>query len=700
MSVAHRHKYRTFGVTVLWAFVGLFLITVIPIVSYTYYQNTKTILAVSESLLNQVKDVVIEKSINYLSPASQMAELTSRLTGNNAISYVNDHQFESYVLEIVKTYPQLAMFNAGDEAGNFLMLKKMPDQSIATKHIRHTPEGDRIVSWKYRDQNGKVTSTKELQDDDYDPRVRPWYIGAKSQRSTYWSDIYIFYTDKVPGITASYPLFDKNKNILGVFGLDIEVGRISEFLKKLKIGKNGIAFIINQKNELVAYPDVNLIVKKNGNQLRPARIDEIGISWISQGFREGRSKTKDNFVFDFDGINYIASITPFPTSFGKDWRIAIFVPENDFIGVAKATNQIVFYFSLLMIAIGVTISIIFSRQLSRPIVLLTKEAERIRNFDLEGRLDIDSHIHEIILLNNSMKSMKKGLQAFEKYVPKELVRQLIKTDKGVKLGGQSREITILFSDIVQFSSISENLSPQDTMIYLSEYLEELTKVILRTKGTVDKYIGDSIMAFWGAPLKNENHANYACCAAVEMVHRIEELNKKWTSQGRPEYRTRIGLHSGISVVGNIGSNQRMNYTALGDCVNLASRLEGLNTIYHTNIIVTEQTYENAKQNFIFRPLDKVTVKGRKISSNLFELIDKKDNPNADKKLELCSEFAKGLSLYWDKNWDEAQMVFKKILSSFPVDKPSQLYIDRCMKYKKNPPPLDWNGVYHVASKQI
>ena len=321
---------------------------------------------------------------------------------------------------------------------------------------------------------------------------------------------------------------------LGFLDWILRSGESPNFSINLKSAKNGIAFIINRKNEIVAYPDVNLIVKKTGDHLRPARIDEIGISWISEGFRKGESVLKDNFAFDFDGTSYIASITPFPASFGKDWRIAIFAPEDDFIGVAKATNQIVFYFSLMMIAIGVTISIILSRQLSRPIVRLTKEAEKIRNFDLEGRLTIDSHIHEIILLNNSITSMKKGLQAFEKYVPKELVRQLIKTDKGVKLGGQSREITILFSDITQFSSISENLSPQDTMIYLSEYLEELTKIILQTKGTVDKYIGDSIMAFWGAPLKNENHASYACHAAVKMIHKIEGLNKKWTAQGRPE----------------------------------------------------------------------------------------------------------------------------------------------------------------------
>ena len=223
------------------------------------------------------------------------------------------------------------------------------------------------------------------------------------------------------------------------------------------------------------------------------------------------------------------------------------------------------------------------------------------------------------------------------------------------------------------------------MLHLSEYFDEITKVLTKHGATVDKYIGDAVMAFWGAPVSDEDHALRACEAALACQEKISELNRKWLAEGKSAFFTRIGISTGDTVVGNVGSIDRMNYTVMGDNVNMASRLEGANKLYGTPIIVSWRTYEAASKKFLFRPLGLISVRGKSEEQEIYELVGKKIEGGVCRAAELCEEFTSGLNAYLSQNWDEACEIFTRMSVKFPGDAPTIFYLSRCVHFQDNPP---------------
>jgi adenylate cyclase len=216
---------------------------------------------------------------------------------------------------------------------------------------------------------------------------------------------------------------------------------------------------------------------------------------------------------------------------------------------------------------------------------------------------------------------------FGKYVSPVVIENLLKNPEKINLGGEKRNITIFFSDIRGFTPISEKLEPEELVHLLNEYLTEMSSIIIENQGLVDKYMGDAIMAFWGAPLDQPNHAELACKSSLEMMEKLKELQKKWKKEGIPAFDFGIGLNSGDAIVGNMGSSNRFDYTAIGDNVNLASRLEGLNKTYGTNVIISENTYKIVKDKFNTRELGVVKVKGKEKPIRIYELLSLKKKPS-------------------------------------------------------------------------
>ncbi|MFH1100737.1 MAG: adenylate/guanylate cyclase domain-containing protein [Methanobacteriota archaeon] len=294
------------------------------------------------------------------------------------------------------------------------------------------------------------------------------------------------------------------------------------------------------------------------------------------------------------------------------------------------------------------------------------------------------------------KSRKWITSVFGKYVSPLVIDNLIKNPDKIKLGGEKRNITIFFSDIRGFTAISEQLDPEDLVRLLNEYLTEMTSIILENKGLVDKYMGDAIMALWGAPLELPNHAEIACKSSLEMIDKLRELQKKWRQENIPAFDIGIGVNSGDAIVGNMGSYSRFDYTAMGDNVNLASRMEGLNKIYGTNIIITEHTQKIVKDKFEIRKLDVVRVKGKKKPILIYELLAQKDRLSKDQ-IDFVQLYETGLDEYFKKKWKTAISSFKQALS-LRDDIASELFISRCQEFLKNPPSPDWDGVWEMKTK--
>ena len=294
------------------------------------------------------------------------------------------------------------------------------------------------------------------------------------------------------------------------------------------------------------------------------------------------------------------------------------------------------------------------------------------------------------------KTRKWITSVFGKYVSPVVIDTLIKNPNMINLGGEKRNITIFFSDIRGFTSISERIEPEELVHLLNEYLTEMTSIIIKDQGLVDKYMGDAIMAFWGAPLDLPDHAKIACSSSLEMVEKLNELKKKWIEEGIPSFDIGIGLNSGNAIVGNMGSTTRFDYTAMGDNVNLASRMEGLNKLYGTNIIITEKTYKIVKNDFEIRKLDAVKVKGKKKPILIYELLSDKGKLS-EKHKDFIKLYEKGLELYFNKKWNPAIKSFKSALK-IDNDTACNELIKRCQDFIKNPPPKDWDGVWEMKTK--
>ncbi len=287
--------------------------------------------------------------------------------------------------------------------------------------------------------------------------------------------------------------------------------------------------------------------------------------------------------------------------------------------------------------------------------------------------------------------------AFSFYLSPSVIDEIIKDPESLELGGEDREITIFFSDIKGFSTISEKLTPQDLVKRLNEYLTEMTDIVLKYNGTVDKYIGDAIMAFYGAPVLMPDHAAKACMAAVDMKKRLRELQDTWRKAGLESIFARMGIHSGKATVGNMGSRTRMDYTAMGDAVNLASRLEGANKSFNTTAMISGSTYEAAKDSIEARILGKIRVVGKSESVPIYELLGMKASL-PDYMYDMLEKYNNGRSYFVKRDWKQAISYFRQAIKVLPDDGPSRIYVEKCEEYMKAPPPRGWDGVFVLKSK--
>ncbi|HTX17411.1 MAG TPA: CHASE2 domain-containing protein [Bacteroidota bacterium] len=300
------------------------------------------------------------------------------------------------------------------------------------------------------------------------------------------------------------------------------------------------------------------------------------------------------------------------------------------------------------------------------------------------------------LTERKQKVMIKGM--FSQYLNPHVVNELIAHPEKLKLGGERKELTVLFSDIAGFTTFSEKLPPEELVLVLNEYLSAMTDIVFKHDGTLDKYEGDAVMAFWGAPIELDNNALHACNAALEMQERLVDIRAKWRAEGKPNVHVRIGLNTGEMVVGNMGGTGKFDYTVIGDSVNLGSRLEGANKEYGTYIMASERTQQLVKDYFLFRELDLLVVKGKTKPIKVFELLGKKENGVTEQKIAAVEAYHRGLELYRHRQFTEAIEEFTKAISIDPFDSPSKLYIARSKSLFTSPPPPEWDGVFILKTK--
>ena len=511
-----------------------------------------------------------------------------------------------------------------------------------------------------------------------------------------------------------HPFYDKDGKLLGVTTIDFNITAISEFLAKNKVGKAGFAFIIEKpvdgEPHVIAFPKPEILTHavtdsrgrtqyefvptKNLSDDRVVRFMEK----FSQNSLKHPGATLRTFDFTSEGTDYFGSYRLMTGKELPGWTIALVIPRDEIMGPVKRNNRQTLGIGLASFFVILIVSVWISMRISKPLGEIARETEAIGQFELEAQPLGHSMFKEVDQLMVATQNMKTSLRSFQKYVPADLVREVLASGQEAELGGRRDTLTIFFSDIKGFTSISEVLSPESLVEQMAEYLEAMSNEIRKNPpGTVDKFIGDSIMAFWGAPTPNPDHAPSACRAALLCQERLGQLREKWKQEGKPLFFQRIGIYTGEVIVGNIGSESRMNYTVIGDTVNIASRLEGLNKYYGTPIVIGHSTCELVKEDFIVRPLDLVSVVGSTKGIKIYELFGEKKNTD-EQKIRVAELCATALELYLGRRWNEAMDNYKKVLELSPEDQPAIIMLERCRLYLENPPSDDWTGIHRIENK--
>jgi adenylate cyclase len=475
---------------------------------------------------------------------------------------------------------------------------------------------------------------------------------------------------------------------------------LCHFMARQKATKSGITLIFSANNRVLFYPDEDklIISQKVAGQIKPrmATLTTLGNPVLSQlAANYDKAKKWQWLDFEVGDRNYVGGMAKEMSRVGVPMFVAVLSPLDELLGpVVDSTVSSLLVSGLIFLCV-VPLVIFISWRMSRPLNRLARETDRIRAFELKASPMVRSRIKEIHNLSRSVDTMKTALRTFGQYVPKALVKQLAATGQEQKLGGEKRILTVLFSDVQNFTNMAESMDPEALMLKTSAYFEKLCKMILDHGGTIDKFIGDAIMAFWNAPHKDAQHQRHACLAMLACRRQNQVMDEQWREKGLPEMYTRFGLHSGETIVGNVGSADRMDYTALGATVNLASRLEGLNKFYGTQLLISQTVLDAVGQEFVTRPVDMVQPKGTSIPVGIHELVGLAEGEAGiaatPDQAAYCARWSQAFDLYSARDWDGALTRFQALASLEPGDKVAAMYLERVRAFRENPPPADWNG---------
>jgi adenylate cyclase len=525
----------------------------------------------------------------------------------------------------------------------------------------------------------------------YDPRQRPWYRAALEANGIAISNAYVFSGIDRPGITLSRQIFTDDGVLMGAFGADLSNDTLSGFLDRSRIGTHGTVFILDREGRLIGYPDPEKTIVRERQQLEVVFADSVADPAVAGAVRRRNAGGGNRFraVLDDTGEAYLVSFTPVSGVLGDTWTVGVIADAEEFVAPLRRASVVILGVGgifLLLACLGV---IRVSRLLTRPIAALIDETAHIRRLELDAPLEVESKIAEIHSLSQALAATKSALRSFGAYVPKELVREIVSVGSDAALGGRRQPMTILFTDLADFTKTTEALSPEDVLARLSRYFGVMSQAIHDHRGTIDKFIGDSIMGLWNAPAEDSDHAANACLAILACRAATAMLNRQMEQEGQPQFYTRCGIHSGVAVVGNVGSPQRMQYTALGAMVNLASRVEGLNKRFGTEVLITEAVEAQVRGRFLLRPLGPVIAAGTSVPILLFELLGTLGTSSAyhasAHDAARCRDWADAYAAYLDRDWARAGSRFRAFRGAYGDDAASRMLLAKCDSFIDEPP---------------
>jgi adenylate cyclase len=486
--------------------------------------------------------------------------------------------------------------------------------------------------------------------------------------------------DPAGGLSAI--AYTGSSQVNGSLSVFIGMDRFSDLLGAIAVGRTGAAFVVDPMGTVKIAPG-----QVSAQALRPVAEVAAAIVMLRPANAVNIVETRRLVVQD---AGYRVSFSPLEF---KGWQFVVIVPESEFLsGIEMTTRRALVGLLGLSLLLGLAAAAVAQRVLSEPVAALTSDLGKIERFELESISHRSSGLIEFDQLSAAMTRMSSGLADFAKFIPTDLVRTLLADGVRAAPGGETRQLTVMFADVVGFTKISERMGTAVIGV-ISSYLDVVSTTVEANGGTVDKYIGDAVMALWGAPRLDADQARNACRAALDANKAVRDSGIT-DDRGEP-LQVRIGLHSGVAVVGNIGSSRRLNYTAIGDTVNLASRLEGVNKVFGTSILISEETRVEAGATFMTRELAEVSVVGRAEPIRIHELLGE---GSMTQKPHWVLVYEQALQAFRQRKFAAAIRLAKQVQRERPDDGPSAWLIGICRTLQDAPPSAVWRGVVQLDSK--
>ena len=678
---------------------GLFALLSIPvlifILVYNYRQNAAAIHATLNDVVAKTRQASIEDAENLINPVAATLTLLATVAAEDPDAFRKEES-RDLLYQALTSARQIDAVYVSFEDGFHRVVTRIDDDrrrsepqiplsanwhssyidsySGSPRRIRHRTFFD---TWPHVVGNYDVEQIMDV-------RTLRGYQAAKDTRSLIVEGPSLNPDTGYPVIFVRAPIV-RNDTFIGCASANITLDILSRFLSNHRASARSTTIIANPaKDTIIAYPDPKKTVRFEDGRLELARLDTIADHNVREAYRLQRDTNSDDFFFRSpeNGEEISASFTRFPGGFGQPLEIIILTPTDDFVGTLERTNRQMIVLIAALTAIELLLIYALSRQLSRPIEGVSRELRSVEDLTFSHAAAPSSKIKEIKDLQTAVSLFETSLRSFSSFVPLDVVRKLIQSGTPLTLGVEARFMTILFADLQDFSTLAEQMTPNELLAQLSVYFEAVSHAIAEESGTVDKFIGDGIMAFWGAPAHRDDHVLRGCCGALRSARRMQQLNAEWTAQARPPLRLRIGLHCVDVLVGNVGSSERLSYTVMGDGVNVASRLEGMNKTFGTTICISERVVAAVGSAIVARPIRKVQVKGRKHEFMIYELLGIRDSSDPELAAgagnERLCDMSRTASDYFERGqFDRAAERYEQILRAFPEDQVAKSLLAMC-----------------------
>jgi len=663
----------------------LFVILTVPvflaIVAVTYVSNEKVARQNADDLVERFRVDAIENIQNVFEPIKSLVRSAAAI-GDEQADFYADNRSLKYMFSILQHSERIISVYVGLNDGSFRQARQInpavevqgklppPGTRYADRWITPQRASAPVDHYLFLDADRRELGSSE-QTTSYDPRARLWYQTAQQTGALSVSDVDVFAALGLVGFTVGAPFYVDGK-LQGVAAADITLDGLSDYLAERKISPGTESFILDHQGRVIANSDRARTYTSHNGRVELQHVTTLGSDLPAIAFGNRPRGDEKTYSFSHAGKDYVASLTTLPAAFGKKWQLFIITPLADFTTAFQEHNNRLLFFGLLAIALQILIIYFLTSVISSPLERLAQKVTRIQDLEGENLPPLHSPVREVALLSRAIDTLDAAVKSFAAFVPVGLVRQLLESDQRLELGGHSRFLTIFFSDLEAFSSLSEEVPSQELLQRVSAYLEIVTRAVNEEHGTIDKFIGDGVMAFWGAPALLDDHAARACFAALRIRQGMTALNARWQGEGLKPLNIRVGIHCDAVLVGNIGSKERMSYTVMGDGVNVAARLEGINKEYGTRICISHAVFKEAGERLCVRPIDDVTVKGRRSRVPIYELmgafgIGSEFEPDAAT-IRLCKLTRAAYEAFIAEDFALASERYREVLVEFPDDR--------------------------------